>query len=280
MLRFGNWNPVEGTVESILKEYPKPFEALRKGQTPAFILKQSYPESHCAALVRRFYHRNLLYDPDPDRAVGDGTRIDIGTSLGKYRSEPDRFFNHAAATRRLFETLFEGYRNPVETIYAALSRLLPDKRVRTASEPDGRLYGPAIFRCYHAGLGHRPHYDSVSKRDRLFHYAASRFDHQFAAVMCFQNSEETEEENSGQSLIYNVPFQPEVGEYLANDSFRDYVRNRDISQTRVGLEPGDIYFFFTENIHEVPSVVGATPRIVLATFIALSEDKKEVFVWS
>jgi hypothetical protein len=279
MSRFGNWRPVEGTVESILKEYPKPFEALRQGQTPALILKQSYPASHCAGLVRRFYQRELLYEPKPDRK-GEVGRIDIGTSLGTHYADPDRFFKHAASTRRLFEALFDGYRNPVETIYTALSRLLPDKRVEIARELDGRLYGPAIFRCYHAGLGHRPHYDSVSKRSRLFHYAASGFEHQFAAVMCFQNSEETEEENSGQALVYNVPFQPEVGEYLANDSFQDYVKNRGIARIRVSLEPGDIYFFFSENIHEVPSVVGATPRVVLATFIGLSEDKKEVFVWA
>ena len=277
MSRLGNWRPVEGTVESILGRYPRPFDALRKGQIPALILRRSYPASHCAALVRRFYGRGLLYRPGPDRG-GSMVRIDIGTSLGTHSSQSDRFFEHAAGTHQLYESLFHGYDNPVGKIYSALARLLPDKRVETARERDGRLYGPAIFRCYHAGLGHRPHYDSVSKRSRLFHYAASKFDHQFAAVMCFQNSEAVDD--NGQALIYNAPFQADIGECLADGRFHDYVRVRGIDRTRVHLEPGDLYFFFSENVHEVPGVMGATPRIVLAAFIGLSEDREEVFVWS
>ena len=277
MSHFENWRPVEGTVDSILGEYPRPFEALRNGRVPALILRGSYPAIHCAALVRRFYDRGLLHRPDPDQDDSIA-RVDIGTSLGTYSAQPDRFFRHAAGTHRLFESLFDGFGDPVETVYSTLARLLPENQVRTASEPDGRLYGPAIFRCYHAGLGHRPHYDSVSKRSRLFHYAVSQFDHQFAAVMCFQNSEEVDD--SGQALIYNAPFQPEVGEFLANGRFHDYVRDRGIDRTRVHLKPGDLYFFFTENVHEVPGVVGATPRIVLAAFIGLSESQEEVFVWS
>ena len=46
------------------------------------------------------------------------------------------------------------------------------------------------------------------------------------------------------------------------------------------LEPGDLYFFFTENIHEVPAVVGDQPRAVLASFFAMSPDDDEIYVWS
>ena len=33
-------------------------------------------------------------------------------------------------------------------------------------------------------------------------------------------------------------------------------------------------------IHEVPSVIGDDPRIVLATFIGYSQDDEEVMVWA
>ena len=46
------------------------------------------------------------------------------------------------------------------------------------------------------------------------------------------------------------------------------------------LEQGDLCFFNTRLIHEVPAVEGDLPRIVLPTFIAYSPDDPEVYVWS
>jgi hypothetical protein len=46
------------------------------------------------------------------------------------------------------------------------------------------------------------------------------------------------------------------------------------------LDPGDLYFFNTGCIHEVPGVAGEDARIVLATFIGYSSDRNEIFVWS
>jgi len=48
----------------------------------------------------------------------------------------------------------------------------------------------------------------------------------------------------------------------------------------VVLQPGDLYFFNTRSIHEVPGVAGELPRVVLATFIGYSPDRAEIFVWS
>ena len=105
--------------------------------------------------MRRFYERSLLYDP---HEVGDGQarRVDIGTSFGHHRSDREKFHAHSAETLALFETLFDGYDDPVRTMYDALAQLAPGKEVKTAREPDGRLYGPAIFRVYHRETGHGP----------------------------------------------------------------------------------------------------------------------------
>ena len=46
------------------------------------------------------------------------------------------------------------------------------------------------------------------------------------------------------------------------------------------LEPGDLYFFNTRCIHEVPGVDGDLARVVLATFIGYSSGRDEIFVWS
>ena len=271
------WTPIAGDLTDILKKCPQPLMALAAGETPAILLRQAYNPNHCAELIQRFYERGLMYDP---HKVGDGSphRVDIGTSLGRYNADRDKFFAHSAETRALFKTLFDGYDDPVQTMYEALSQLAPDKQVMTAREPDGRLYGPAIFRIYHDGLGHGPHYDSVAKRSKLFTYAVSRFRHQFAGVLCFQNSSDAGE--SGEPFLYNCTWSDAVQEAREKDTFREYVSEHGIARTQVQLEPGDLYFFYSENLHEVPFVLGDRPRAVLAIFFAMSPDDDEIFVWS
>jgi hypothetical protein len=270
--------PREGSAEELVTQFDsQPLMALASGEIPALILRQAFAPAHCEALLSRFRARRLLYDP---HSVGDGTphRVDIGTSFGKHRGDRAGFFQHARATHKLFETLFDGYDNPVETIYQALSVLAPDKEVKTAREPDGELYGPAIFRIYHAELGHGPHFDSVAKRSKAFDYAISRFQYQFAGVLCLQNSASAGE--SGEAFINNCPWTPQLQPVLASRTFPQYAAEHQIERIQVQLEPGDLYFFFSENIHEVPNIVGDTARAVLAVFFAMSPEDDEIFVWA
>ena len=275
MARTGTWQPVEGTVDAILAQIPRPFDAMRASEIPAVIVRRAFPADHCAALVERFYTRGLLYDP---RKKGRLQRVDIGTSLGHLGRDPDAFYAHARQTHDLFASLFDGYGDPVQTLCDALAKLLPHKRVMTAREPDGRLYGPAIFRTYYEGLGHYPHYDSVSKRSKRYDFSVSRFDHQFAGVLCFQNSEDRGD--SGEGVLYKAPMSPEFQCHLDAKRFREYADQQGIARAQIHLAPGDLYFFYSETIHEVPFVIGSTPRVVLASFIGMSEDDPEVYVWS
>ncbi|MYD64371.1 MAG: hypothetical protein F4W91_25335, partial [Gemmatimonadetes bacterium] len=64
------WSPVEGTVDEILAQVPRPFDAMMASDIPAVIVRRTFPSDHCAALIERFYERGLLYDP---RKVGDGS---------------------------------------------------------------------------------------------------------------------------------------------------------------------------------------------------------------
>lgn len=275
------WHPLEGTIDEILAACPEPLAALADGELPACVLRGIYPGDDCSALMTRFRERGLLYDPH-DTGDGHAHRVDIGTSFGSHRADRDGFFAHAAQTRRLFTTLFDGYVDPVRTIYDTLAALVPRKRVLTAREPDGREYGPAIFRIYHADLGHGPHYDSVARRSKAFDYAVARFDKQFAGVLCLQNSAASARDHgrTGEPFLYNCPWTPAVQPHLAQRTFPEYVQANGVERVQVHLEPGDLYFFFSENIHEVPAVVGDRPRAVLAIFFALSDDDDEIFVWS
>lgn len=277
MSQTTTWSPIEGTVEEILEQTPRPLDAMRTSEIPCVIVRKAYPADHCAALMKRFYERELLYDP---RRVGEGKprRVDIGTSLGHHANDPDKFYEHSRGTHELFSTLFDDYEDPVKTLYGSLQKFLPDKQVMVAREPDGRLYGPSIFRTYHEGLGHGPHYDSVSKRSKRFNFAVSRFQHQYAGVLCFQNSEQ--HGDKGQGVLYRAPINPEIQAHLAERDFPEFAEREGIERVTVDLDPGDLYFFYSETIHEVPFVQGFRPRCVLASFIGLSDDDPEVYLWS
>ncbi len=270
------WTPVEGTPADILKQHPNPLEALAAGEIPGVVLRRAFDPDHCAGLVKRLYERGLAYDP---RSGGEGGGpVYVGPHLSTGSADPEKFFASAADTHELFKTLFDGYEDPVKAFYGMLSALAPGKRVMTAREPDGRLYGPGVFRTYHAGKGHGPHFDSVAKRQKLFDFAVSRFQHQFAGVMCLQNSEV--EGESGEPFLYNCPWTPVVQEYITAGTFQEYAAESCTPRIQIQLEPGDLYCFFSENIHEVPPVTGEKARIVLAAFFGMSPDDEEIFVWS
>lgn len=270
------WKPAEPDVDGILAADAAPLSTLARGDIPAIVLRDAYDPAHCTALIDRFIERGLMDDPYAEDAGGGRKRIDVGTSLGNRGSDKEAFLAHAVETRQLFSTLFDGYPDPVACVYDSLSALADGKEVRVAREPDGREYGPAIFRVHYEGHRYRPHIDHVTLREKRFDYAVTRFEHQFAGVLCMQNTGG----QSTQSILHRCFWSPEVQPHIDDDTFYDYARENNVRNFQVDLEPGDLYFFNTGLIHEVPALDGDDPRVVLAVFIGYSDDDPEIFVWS
>ena len=284
------WAVSEPDVARARERFSRPLEALALGEVAAIVLRGVFEPSSCSSLVDRLIERGHLYDPRepvPDKfliaAVPEGffsrataeesigiehyrqqtrrehVRIDIGTSLGYRGEDREAFFDHSRQTRELFSRLF-------------------DKKVQTARESDGSLYGPAILRAHYGGYAYAPHFDSVRLREKRASYAVHSFEHQFAGVLVLQNT--SAGDRTAQGIIHRCPWEPEVAPCLEAGTFHDYAAEKGIEQVEVVLEPGDLYFFNTRMIHEVPGLAGADPRIVLATFIGYSADRDEIFVWS
>jgi carrier-protein-independent halogenase WelO5-like protein len=273
------WTPAEPNIQTVLARYPDPLGALAEARIPAIVLRRAFEPAQCTGLIRRFIDRGLMLSHEEHTRTADPrSRIDIGSSLNNRGADKEEFLQHAAGTHELFRTLFDGFDDPVRTIYAALSRLVAGKQVRTAREPDGRLYGPAIFRIHYGGHTYRPHIDHVTLREQRFNYAVSRFPHQFAGVLCFQNA--AHEGQTTQAILHRCLWTPEVQPHIEAGTFPAYAAEHQVTQYRVDLEPGDLYFFNTRCIHEVPAVEGRDPRIVLATFIGYSPHDPEIAVWS
>lgn len=299
------WKPLEYNGDAGIS--PEPLESLSRGEIPAIVIRQAYRQTDCEKLMQRLLDEELLYDPKRpvpakfvDKAIPEGyfkegksdvasqawpsvaddlkRRIDIGTSLGYRGSDPEDFFAHSGSTHDLFDRLFADMPSPIGVIYDRLAELSRGKTPLTAREPDGRLYGPAIIRAHYGEYTYRPHFDSVRLREKREDYAVHAFEHQFAGVLVLQNSEHGGE--TAQGLIHRCLWQPEVQPHLEGDTFHHYARERGIEHCRVYLEPGDLYFFNTRLIHEVPGLKSQDPRVVLATFIGYSSDRDDMFIWS
>jgi hypothetical protein len=272
------WPAAEPDLPTVLAHCPNPLQALAAAEIPAIVLRQVYDPAQCAGLIRRFLRWGLMRDPILFNAADQRKRIDIGTSLGNRGQDPANFFDHAEGTHELFPHLFDGFIDPVHAIYATLQALAPGKAVKTAREADGRQYGPAIFRIHYESHSYPPHIDSVKLREKRTNYAVYRFEHQFAGILCFQNARHGE--RSAQTIVHRCLWTPDIQPHLTNGTFHAFAEENQIGQYRVELAPGDLYFFNTRCIHEIPPLDGDDPRIVLAVFIGYSPDDNEIFVWS
>jgi hypothetical protein len=275
---MATWLPAEPDLTTVRAHYADPLRALANAEMPAIVLRQVYDPAQCSGLLQRFQRWGLIRDPIAINNADGRKRIDIGTSLGNRGHDKAAFLDHAAGTHELFAHLFSGFTDPVQTLYAALQGLAGPKAVETAYEPDGRRYGPAIFRIHYESHSYPPHIDSVKYRENRVEYSVYRFEHQFAGILCLQNAKHGA--SAAQTIIHQCVWTPEIQPYLAGGKFHEYAQERQFGQYRIDLAPGDLYFFNTRCIHEIPPLDGTDPRAVLAVFIGYSPDDPEVFVWA
>jgi hypothetical protein len=294
-----DWPVLAPNVETVLTDDPQPIRSLARGDAAAVVIRQAFSKENCRSLTQQLIDEELMFAADDSRigekaltndVVGkylgrslnpDGgprRRIDIGASMGNFGENRDEFFQLSKETHTLFNRLFASSPNPVASIYDTLQKLTPDKRVLTAEEPDGQQYGPAIFRVHYGGFTYGPHFDSVRNRESRTNYVVHKYQSQLAGVLCLQNT--TLNGQTAQGIVHRQFWTPEIDPFLKTNSFHDYAHEENVPNIRVELEPGDLYFFNTGLIHEVPGVPGDLPRVVLATFIGYSEDEPDVMVWS
>ena len=273
-----NWLPAEPDLETVCKTYSDPIYALSQAEMPAIILRNAYSPAHCQGLIDRFTNMGLMRDEADINSPDKRTRIDIGTSLGNRGVDKTKFLAHAEVTHHLFKFLFDGLDNPVDLIYDSLTALSPKQEVKVAREPDGSLYGPAIFRVHYETHSYKPHIDHVKYREKRTDYQVYRFEHQFAGVLCVQNADERG--RGTQAILHRCLWSEEVQPHIVEETFDQYAADNGIQNCEVELEQGDLYFFNTRCIHEVPPVQGNRARIVLAVFIGYSPEDGEIYVWS
>ena len=304
------WQPAESTLTAICQQFRRPLDALAQGDIPAILLREFVDPAACRQLVARCISEKLLYDPEnpispeldrvsiPEGHYREGTnkawakawgkedpgggtasrRIDIGTSLGYRGSDQDEFFAHSRSTTQLLERLFSGMTNLVDVVYSALEGLSVDKHVMTARESDGRTYGPAIIRAHYGGYEYKPHFDSVRNRENRTNYSVYDFTHQFAGVVLLQNA--ISDQAVPQTRIHRCFWEPELTPHLQGNTFHQYAERNKIESCDISLGPGDLYFFNTGCIHEVPGIAATDARIVMAVFIGYSPERQEIYVWS
>jgi hypothetical protein len=243
-----------------------------------------------------------------DMSAASAERMDIGCALGNLGGDPGAFFADAERWQTVYKTLFVGLpTQPIELMYSALAALAGGrKHVRTAHEARG-TYCPAIYRSHMPNYGYAPHIDSVRSREKRTEYAVYRFDTQLGGILLVQAPKRVALAGEGRTpgytppssdyhdtIMYQAPCtRPDVASFLeaqeqnmigggmlSTDAFRAFAKQVGLPAAPIDLVPGDMYFFKSDSLHEVPGFSGSLARIVQATFIGYSEGDDEIMVWS
>ena len=243
-----NWSVLEPDIETVFAHETNPLQALADARIAGIALRGVYNPDQCSGLMQRFVERGMMRDPEhPTPEENLPSRIDIGSSLVNrargglaVSDDPsdnkDAFLQHSARTHELFSHLFDGFDNPVNTLYDCLSALAVNKEVKVAREPDGRLYGPAIFRIHYEGHAYSPHINHVAIDDKLFNFEVSRFTHQFAGLICIQNS--VHDGDSPHAVMHRCTWSPEVQAHLSDGTYHEYAAQTKIEQQQIEVQPG------------------------------------------
>ena len=131
----------------------------------------------------------------------------------------------------MFDRLFADRPDPVRVIYDRLQDIAPGKSVVTAYEPDGRRYGPAIFRVHYGGYAYGPHIDSVRNREKRTGYAVHKFTSQLAGVLCVQNT--TLEGVTAQGIIHRQFWNEEVDPWMKSGRFYEYAAEHNVDRMQI-----------------------------------------------
>lgn len=163
-------------------------------------------------------------------------------------------------------------------MYDALAALSNDKEVTTAYEPDGRRYGPAIFRVHYETHSYIPHIDSVRLREKRTNYAVYRFEHQFAGILCLQNAKQGE--RHAQTIIHRCLWTPEIQPHLANGTFHQYAEENKSSSSALTWHRAICISSTPAASTKSHRSTATIHAVVLATFIGYSPEDREIFVWA
>ena len=271
-------------VDAIFASESDPLGAVAEGRVPAVIIRGAFSARQCSSIIQMFIERGLMRDPKvspadaedysvtADRVAGYGNgtanRIDIGSSLVNWTrgalaketpstrggtaendsANREAFLAHSSKTKQLFGDIFpDPDNNPLRAFFGSMQSLATPagKQVKVAYEPDGREYGPCIFRVHYDSWAYAPHINHIRLGDRLFNFDASRFVHQFAGLICMQNAEKSSKYggNSPGATIYRHFPTPDIDEMQQQGRFSDFVEQHGVPHTTLDIHEGDFYLF-------------------------------------
>jgi hypothetical protein len=261
------WTPLEITPADLGAPGAPTIEVITDRVRPAIIVRGAYPPELCQEAVDRVLPLAL--------ETSTPGHVRLGPVFGWLKHVPDSYLQLSEMAGPLFESIFDDIPNPVDVLYATLRGLMPHKDVRTAAQPDGRTYAPAIFRAFAEGAGHHAHVDNVHAFREFHPWSVTDYAQQLSMVMCLQNSE-----IPIRPVIYDQMSSPEVLHHIDHQSYPGYADAHGVPRTAIHLEPGDLYVFWAAHVHEVPLIKGDGYRVICAAFAGFDRDRSDVVVWA
>jgi hypothetical protein len=219
---------------------------------------------------------NQVSPPDDIYVLGSETpatptfRAPRGASLEDYLRD-------ATAHEALVSGIFGADFNVSEQVSTVLSRISAGRKVEVPSSADGRKYVPYTLRRLSDGRRISLHHDSHYKL-ALYSDLAPRLD-TTTLVSFFVTLQSPE--SGGELVVYPLRSDDPAQPRLPNGHWDSNAIERDYSPQVIAPAAGDVVVLAAGRcFHRVQQVAGATARVTLGGFFALTRDRSSVLYWS
>ena len=241
-------------------------EYVLSGKIPATIIHNFYDEKYCQTIANRIEHHS-------QKNFQDGKLRHIGPFLMSYATSKKKYFEDAKQSKRTFERIFYGIKNPIIHIYQGINNIFPNYSINLASEFQND-YSPAIIRIHEKGKSIPIHKDNVGYEGK--EYALSDIDCQLSCVLHLQESEK-----GGDLVMYNKQWKKEDERFRNIDfGYSSRVLESVESCKMSNFNVGDLVIMNPNYYHKVTKITGNTPRITLGMFLGVYKKDCKIVAWA
>jgi diketogulonate reductase-like aldo/keto reductase len=274
---------------------------LINGNISCIIVNNIITNNDCIAILKKMEDKNLLKNESPYDNYGinfRGNEIGITVDNILWRDNPEKYFDECIKVNNLFETIFDDNLNPFEIMFETIKKIVGDKYIIERMKNNSNIESPkGLFRIlsncnnafpYHTdGFNYGKVINSYSNLNREYYSVMSEkinTNSIIGVILKLQEPDSIYEVNLYNCLVDDLEnYKDNLGMYshwmgtkYNNIKLLETILDEKPYYTPL-LKSGSIYFFSASRIHKIDSFLTSKNRIVLSTFMCVSNNKITVY---
>jgi len=274
---------------------------LINGNISCIIVNNIITNNDCIAILKKMEDKNLLKNDSPYDNYGINFRSnEIGITVDNilWRDNPEKYFDECIKVNNLFETIFDDNLNPFEIMFETIKKIVGDKYIIERMKNNSNIESPkGLFRIlgnynnafpYHTdGFNYGKILNNYSILNRKYYSVMSEkinTNSIIGVILKLQEPNSIYEVNLYNCLVDDLEnYKDNLGMYshwmgtkYNNIKLLETILDEKPYYTPL-LKSGSIYFFSASRIHKIDSFLTSKNRIVLSTFMCVSNNKITVY---